>query len=76
MKQVVRGIPRPELLRIWDEVQATQKRLDSCVGPHDFHPLQERPGQPPRHHLCARCQGRLDVIHAHWYAKGLEHARR
>lgn len=71
----ISGLPRAELSRIWEEVKANQARLDACTLPHAFEPVPEPKRALPRYHVCTRCQGRVDVIAAHWYARGLVDGR-
>lgn len=75
MKQAIRGIPRAELQRIWDDVKANNARLDACTGPHEFSDVPPERGTLVRYKVCAKCGGRLDKVHAHWYERGLKHGR-
>jgi hypothetical protein len=65
------GIPREELLAIWDQVKANQARLDGCPGPHDFRSI---PGNA-RRQRCATCGGELDLCNVLHYQEGLKHGR-
>jgi hydrogenase maturation factor HypF (carbamoyltransferase family) len=63
--------PRPEMLKLWNEVKANHALLDACSR-HVFGPPDKPWGG---YRACANCGGRLDVIHAHWYERGLAHAK-
>lgn len=66
------------------EVKANQKRLNECVGPHDFSICIDRHSKKPIENPtpaqlfgakweCSKCHGRVDSIHKIWYQKGLHH---
>lgn len=61
-----------EVDRIWREVKANISVLDACPR-HDFKPLD--PDSPISDFKCIHCGGTVDMTKAHWYMKGLEHAR-
>ncbi len=65
------GIPRPELLKIWDDVKLNSAKLEACAR-HDFLPVY--PGQFGTKFVCSRCAGLIDGMSARWYADGLAHA--
>lgn len=68
----VSGVPRSGVQAIWEQVKANNALLLACTGPHDFQVEGEGVHRKER---CALCKGTVDVIHAHWYRKGLEHGR-
>lgn len=57
-----------EMLRVARENVA---RLQSCVTPHDFQPVEDAPGR----FQCSLCQGLVSSQAFVWYKKGLEHGR-
>lgn len=65
------GVPRSELLSIWDRVRANQARLEACHR-HDFVALQ--PEKPMGGKFqCSACGGDVDHHAVWWYRKGLAH---
>lgn len=76
MKPAIRGLPRAELLRIWEDVQANHKRLEACAGPHDFQPVIDPKLKLPRDYTCALCNGRISATDHFWYARGIAHGSR
>lgn len=67
-------LKKTQLKKIWEEVKANQKRLEECVGPHDFEEEKnDKPGIPDM--ICKKCNGRLKKTEAVWYLKGLKHGR-
>jgi hypothetical protein len=67
----VSGIPKEEVNDIWKKVKENHAKLDSCVRPHDFVPINEN-GRLPRKYLCSKCLGVVDSVHASFYKQGLE----
>lgn len=67
----VSGIPKPEMLAIWEQVKANHAKLEACVGPHDFISLIDK----PRYYICTKCGGELESINVQWYRDGLDHGR-
>jgi hypothetical protein len=65
------GLPRAELMAIWEKVKANQARLNACPGPHDFRSI---PGNE-RRQRCATCGGELDLCNVLYYQEGLKHGR-
>jgi hypothetical protein len=65
----VSGIPQSEIKTIFAEVQANHKRLESCVGPHDFI-------KDGKKFVCLKCNGSIDFVAHSWYQKGLSHGKR
>lgn len=57
------------------EVQANMARLESCALPHDFAPIASDARPMMKRHVCSKCRGEVDGSAAHWYRRGLEHAR-
>ena len=70
------GIPRKELDGIWRDVKDNHKRLADCSGPHEFEPDPTDRRPILKRHVCKKCGGWVDAIHAHWYTHGLEHGRK
>jgi len=56
--------------KVLDNVKVNIKRLDDCVGPHDFQIID---GSVPRKFRCSKCHGEVSSSAAMWYSKGLEH---
>lgn len=69
------GLSRESIDNIWQAVQANQKTLESCQGPHDFEedPTDSRPTL--KRHVCRKCGGHVSVTAAVWYNRGLKDAR-
>ena len=67
---------REEARRILEDVKRNQRVLDGCPGPHEFEEVPEPGSAIPRTCRCAKCGGTTSRINAHWYKRGLEHARR
>jgi hypothetical protein len=59
-------IDRDDIKRIWDDIKVNHKKLDECIGPHEF-------GKKDKNHkrTCVKCGGRVDFINANWYERGL-----
>lgn len=62
--------------KIWEEVCANAKKLDECVGPHDFSKPDPADSKLPRRYFCTKCGGWLAAVEVIWYKKGLEHGRK
>lgn len=67
--------------KLWEEMQANQRRLDECVGPHDFRPATPKNSAfgvagTTDTYICTKCQGTLNHYALHWYERGLQHARK
>ena len=68
----VSGLSQEEVKRIWSEVRENQKRLDDCIGPHEFSKLDDKiDGE----FLCSKCGGKIRGHDFSWYQKGLEHGK-
>jgi len=68
----VSGLGTDEAKRIFEQVKENQRRLDECVGPHDFQPIGEEK-KFGRRHVCTLCKGEIDSINKSWYETGLKH---
>ena len=71
----ITGLSKPVINEVWEEVKANHARLDSCIGPHEFTPI-DPDKVVGRRYVCGLCKGEVDSIDRSWYEKGLEHARR
>ena len=58
---------------IFKQVKRNHKKLDECVGPHDFKPLIEDGDKLIRDYRCTRCGGVIDAINKIWYDRGRIH---
>lgn len=63
------GLPKTQVLELWEQVKQNKQRLDGCEGPHRF----ERDGREFR---CGRCGGTVSAVAYAWYLAGLEHGRK
>lgn len=59
---------------IWEEAKENKKRLDSCMGPHQFSPLARNAAANAKMY-CTLCQGGADRMTVEWYQRGLLHGR-
>jgi|WetSurMetagenome_2_1015567.scaffolds.fasta_scaffold30422_3 hypothetical protein len=50
---------------------ANQDVLNSCQM-HEF--VEAEPGKFCGDYVCSRCGGRVKMVEAYWYQRGLEHA--
>lgn len=66
------GISKSSMLKIWEEVQANNKRLDACVGPHDFSIKRNPEKKIGSDWICTKCGGRISGHNKQWYEKGLK----
>lgn len=60
---------------MWSRVQENRKRMDACVGPHDFSIdlLPERTfGKRWR---CTLCGAEIDGVDKSYYERGVAHGR-
>lgn len=82
----VTGMSKPEVDSVFQEVKANQRKLESCIRPHDFSIcLDRRTKQPidnptPQQHFgakwqCSKCDGIVDSIHKINYNQGLKDAK-
>ena len=67
-------ISKEEASKIYEEVKENQRRLKSCEGPHDFHPVDPEE-KIRRRYRCSKCQGEVDTVACSWYREGLKHGR-
>lgn len=70
------GLSEVAISDILESAQANRATLQGCALPHDFHPIEPETGGLPRVSKCFKCEGTLDIVHAHWYQQGLEHGAR
>jgi hypothetical protein len=59
---------------IWEYVKDNHKKLDACPI-HNFIEDVSDPRSIWKRNICTKCGGILDNLHAHWYKKGLLHAK-
>lgn len=66
------GLPRKDLLDIWEQVKANTARLDACAR-HEFEAIT--PARPlKQRYRCIRCQGEVDAHAHHWHEIGRRQA--
>jgi hypothetical protein len=68
---------RDDMMKLWAEVQANYKRLEGCVGPHDF--VSTTPKEVVRTHeryACLKCKGEVDSHTHHLYKLRMKHGGR
>lgn len=70
----VSGLGKVEVKKIWEQVKANLKRLDECVGPHDFQRLALETKLMFRFR-CTKCGGEIEGDNRSWYERGLKHGR-
>lgn len=62
------GLPREDLLAIWNDVKGNHARLNSCAY-HEFELLEG--GQLlKRKYRCKHCAGVVDGFAYHWHEEG------
>lgn len=67
------GLPKAELLSLWDEVKANRARLESCSG-HRFDKQLDPDGSRLRVRWeCSVCRGTVDGQARAWYELGKAH---
>lgn len=64
------GIPRAELLQLWEDAKANERRLSGCPR-HVFTPVNT--ATFAQKYVCRVCSGVVDAHAHHWYALGLQH---
>ncbi len=64
----VTGLPRDEILSIWEEVKANQAKLDSCPW-HEFERLITAPPGKEAYG-CRHCRGKVDASAYRWHQLG------
>jgi hypothetical protein len=71
-------ISHEDMMKLWEEVKANHKRLDACVGPHDFVEASRAHDYtgPKVKFRCLKCNGVVDNNSHHWYKLGLKHGGR
>jgi hypothetical protein len=70
----VSGLSKDTMKEIFAEVKVNLKRLDSCIGPHDFNPSgDDAKIVVQQKYKCSKCLGTIDFIAFSWYTKGLKH---
>jgi hypothetical protein len=60
-----------EAKKLWDTVLANRKKLDDCVGPHDFSKDLTPTQTLLKRWECTKCGGSVDSHAKHWYDAGL-----
>ena len=66
------GIPRQDMLDIWERVKKNSAALEGCVGRHEFRAIDPTK-KLSRRYRCSKCHGEVDSIAHHWYTIGLTH---
>lgn len=66
------GIPRQDMLDIWERVKKNSAALEGCFGRHDFQVIDPTKKFGARY-KCSKCHGEVDSTAHHWYAIGLVH---
>jgi hypothetical protein len=66
------GIPRQDMLDIWESVKKNSAALEGCLGRHDFQTIDPTKKFGARY-KCSKCQGEIDATGYHWYTIGLAH---
>jgi hypothetical protein len=59
--------------KILQEVRENIKRLEECVGPHDFKKIDNH--MIFSDFICTKCQGKVDGIFKSAYNQGLKHGQ-
>jgi hypothetical protein len=60
------GVPRAEILSMWDQVKINIAKLDACPR-HRFEPVPVRMGDKVR---CDNCGGQISLVDLSHYVKG------
>jgi len=68
------GVSRKAIHDIYIEVVENNKRLNGCIGPHNFVDTFDRPFDST--YECSLCKGKLREHDVRWYKLGLEHGLR
>lgn len=69
----VTGIPKPEQLKIMEEIRHNRQLLENCQL-HDFSEEVKQPHRLLSKWKCAHCGGVVDYNEKLWYERGLAHA--
>lgn len=70
----ISGQGRETVLKIWKDVKLNHKRLNECVGPHDFQcDMPNEPTSPQARWVCSLCNGWVGGVNKKWYELGLKH---
>ena len=67
----ISDISKKEIRKIWVDVKANHKLLDSC-SKHQFQPHES--SNMSRRFECKNCKGVVGLVEKSWYEKGLNHA--
>lgn len=65
---------KTEINTIIQKVKENHNRLETCLGPHDFLPVNPEAGVLGRVR-CKKCNGELEKIDSIRYTDGLQHGR-
>ena len=65
------GEPGGGIRKLWEELEANDKRLLACATPHDFRAPLNTSGR----WKCFKCGGEATTSAVLWYRRGLAHAR-
>jgi hypothetical protein len=71
----ITSLKQEEVTRIWEEVKANKKLLDSCKGPHDFGMLTSEGGLSRAKYTCKNCGGWVGAAYRRAYEEGFAHGR-
>ena len=66
------GIPRQDMLDIWERVKKNSAALEGCLGRHEFRAVDPTKKFGGRYR-CSKCHGEVDSTAHHWYTIGLTH---
>ena len=67
------GIAKPEMQKIWEEIQENKKKLNSC----SFHEFKLNSDQQFNNlYICQNCKGTVRITEKLWYEQGIAHAQK
>ena len=58
---------------LWEQVQANQRALSGCAGPHDFSEDLRPERQIGKRWRCTLCGGEVDGVAKSHYEEGVRH---
>lgn len=62
------SITKQDIQQIINNVRENLKKLDGCIGPHEFKLHDNR-------YTCLKCKGTVDKQAHYWYQHGINHGR-